>query len=151
MMRGESIELVFHGVDCIATYWLNGIHIGESDNALIEHRFDISDYINKEGINKLTVRLRSPVIEAMKYEYYPYMSAFPLNWGHLWIRKAPHCYGWDIMPRALSAGLWRSVEIAVYGKHRINDLYFVTREVNSASARMAMYYNISTNPEFFGD
>jgi beta-mannosidase len=150
MMRGESIELVFHGVDCIATYWLNGIHIGESDNALIEHRFDISDYINKEGINKLTVRLRSPVIEAMKYEYYPYMSAFPLNWGHLWIRKAPHCYGWDIMPRALSAGLWRSVEIAVYGKHRINDLYFVTREVNSASARMAMYYNISTNPEFFG-
>ena len=26
-----------------------------------------------------------------------------------WIRRAPHSYGWDIMPRAVTSGLWREV------------------------------------------
>jgi beta-mannosidase len=148
--EGDSIELVFHGVDCFATYWLNGVLIGESDNALVEHGFDIFDNLNNNDMNKLTVRLRSPVIEAMKCEYHPYMSAFPSNWEHLWVRKAPHCYGWDIMPRAISAGLWRSVEINVHKENHINDLYFVTREINDSLAKAAVYYNIAAMPEYFG-
>ena len=32
---GHRVELCFHGVDCLATYWLNGAKIGETENALI--------------------------------------------------------------------------------------------------------------------
>ena len=29
------------------------------------------------------------------------------------MRKAPHVWGWDILPRAVSAGIWRSVRLEV--------------------------------------
>ena len=32
-ISGQRIELCFHGVDCLANYWLNGQKIGESENA----------------------------------------------------------------------------------------------------------------------
>ncbi len=34
----QRSDLVFHGVDCIATYWLNGEMLGTSENMFIEHR-----------------------------------------------------------------------------------------------------------------
>ena len=56
---GRRAELCFHGVDCLATYWLNGAKIGDSENALIEHRFDVTDALRPAGPNLLTIRLRS--------------------------------------------------------------------------------------------
>lgn len=53
---GQRVELVFHGVDCLATYWLNGKAIGESDNMLIEHGFDITDDLKPDSMNVVTVR-----------------------------------------------------------------------------------------------
>ena len=39
---GRRLELHFRGVDCLATYWLNGKELGESANALIDQRFDVT-------------------------------------------------------------------------------------------------------------
>ncbi|NPV81567.1 MAG: glycoside hydrolase family 2, partial [Firmicutes bacterium] len=52
-VEGRKVELVFHGVDCIATYWLNGEKLGESRNMFIEHRFDVTGKLRPQGRNHL--------------------------------------------------------------------------------------------------
>src|SRR5579872_2300761 len=38
-IAGRRLELRFEGVDCLATYWLNGKLLGESQDSMIENRF----------------------------------------------------------------------------------------------------------------
>ncbi|MCJ7735692.1 MAG: glycoside hydrolase family 2, partial [Anaerolineae bacterium] len=47
-------ELVFQGVDCLATYWLNGEKIGASDNMLIAQHIDVTGQLRRDGFNTLT-------------------------------------------------------------------------------------------------
>ena len=70
-VAGRRVELRFRGVDCLATYWLNGKELGETADALIEQRFDVTGKLNPAGPNILTVRLRSPIIEAASKRYDP--------------------------------------------------------------------------------
>ena len=142
-------ELRFHGVDCIAEYWLNGEKLGSSDNMLVSHVFDLTGKLKREGVNRLYVRLASPVLEAMKYEYDPSMWAMDYNWAQLWVRKAAHGFGWDIMPRALSAGLWRDVEIAVRDETEIMEPYFYTRQADASGAWVGIQYRVRADPEAF--
>ena len=120
----ENVFLVFEGVDCDAEYFLNGEKIGESRNMFIAHEFNISSYL-KSGENTLTVRIKSPVDLAHNRDY-PVRTM--LTWGggcaETGIRKAPHSFGWDIMPRALTSGLWRDVRLEVRDPVYFSQLYF---------------------------
>jgi len=123
----DNVWLVFEGVDCLAQYYINGQKIGESENMLIPHEFEISRYV-QEGENTLTVHLSSPVIAAHNRSY---PAAALLAWGpaeETAVRKAPHGYGWDIMPRAVTAGLWREVRIEVRDPVYFSQLYFMTAD-----------------------
>jgi len=141
-IKGKSVELIFNGTDCIATYWLNGREIGYSDNMFVEHKFNVSNALNFDGINKIAVQLRSPIMEARKKEYDASLDAGSVNWEQLWIRKSPSSYGWDIMPRALSAGLWRSVELIVHDDIEITDLYFYTKSLSEKTAKIGLFFKI---------
>ncbi len=122
----ERVYLKFCGVDCIAEYHLNGVKIGESKNAMIEHRFDVTDVI-KSGNNKLEVTITSPIIYAEGLEYGAYEWAYYQNYEALRVRKAPHSYGWDIMPRLLGCGIWRNIYIEYEQPNEILDLYVTCR------------------------
>ncbi len=102
-------DLVFAGLDTLATIWVNGIEVGRAANMLIEHRFDVTEALRPRQTNRIAVRLGSAVNHARRFHY----DASTMSWEHreegLFIRKAPHMWGWDIMPRAVSAGIWRSV------------------------------------------
>ncbi len=142
-----TTELVFYGADCIATYWLNGENLGHSENALIEHRFDVTGRLLTDRPNTLTVRLGSPVLEALRHEYDPSMVAWDFGEDRLWLRKAPHSFGWDIMPRALSAGLWRSVALMVHDTHEIASLTFSTQALARDRATVSLHIEVETEPE----
>lgn len=144
---GQRTELHFRGVDCVATYWLNGHEIGTSQNALINHRFDVTGKLNLKGPNVLTVRLKSPVIEAANRKYDPLytVSVGRTNQESIWIRKPPHCYGWDIMPRAVSAGIWRPVVLIIHARHEISDLHFTTRSIRPGGATLEGSYDLKTD------
>ena len=146
-IAGRRVELRFGGVDCLATYWLNGKELGETANALIEQHFDVSGKLNPTGANTLAVRLKSPIIEAAGKRYDP---AYTINAGRtnqeaIWIRKAPSSFGWNIMPRAVSAGLWRPVELIVHAPHEVADLYFTTFSLDSGHATLAVSYELVTD------
>ena len=146
-IAGHRLELRFHAVDCLASYWLNGKKLGESADAMVEQSFDVTGMLNAAGPNVLTVRLGSPIVEAAGKTYDP---AYTINAGKtnqeaIWIRRPAHSYGWDIMPRAVSAGLWRPVELIVHARHEITDMYFTTLDVHAGRARVAISYELSTD------
>ena len=121
----ENLWLVFEGVDCLATYYLNGQQIGTSANMFIPHEFDVSSCL-QEGENTLTVHLSSPVIAARDREYSPIAHQ---AWGPATdtaLRKAPHSFGWDIMPRAITSGLWRGVRLEARDPIYFTQLFFRT-------------------------
>lgn len=150
---GQTVELIFHGVDCLATYWLNGVELGSSDNMLIEHQFEVTGRLLADAPNKLAIRLRSPVLEAIGREYEPSFYALPVNWEQLWVRKAAHGFGWDIMPRAVTAGLWRPVELVVHDEVEIASFYAATISVDAhhTEAVLNVFYQCKADPALFYD
>jgi len=152
-LNGKNTEIRFNGADCLAEYWLNGTVIGRSENMFIEHSFPVDGVLKPFGTNVLAVALRSTLVESATKHYSAYMG---LSWGersaeNLWIRKAPHTGGWDIMPRALSAGLWRPVELVVWSEHEILDFYQFTLDVSGDSAEIGMFVRIGADFEHIYD
>ncbi len=117
----RNMIIRFDGVDCFAEYWLNGKRFAQSDNALVEHEFDITEYLMPQGEeNQLFVKIKSPFMEAneMSYDLYNVQGHWNPDVDGIATRKAAHSYGWDIMPRAVSAGIWR--DVTVYEKDIIS-------------------------------
>ena len=142
--KGRRAFLHFGGVDCIASYELNGKIFAASDNALIDHRFDVTDLLSGSG-NRLAVNLSSPILHAAKLKYDAYSTALVGGYEALRVRKAPSAYGWDIMPRTVSAGLWRDVTLEIEEPTEIEDLSFSTVELRGNTARIACSYRIHTD------
>lgn len=118
----ERVFLVFEGVDCIAEYYLNERKLSSSENMLIPHEFEVGKYLS-DGENTLTVHIRS----SCKYLH---EKDYDVKAMHAWgqptetgLRRAPHTYGWDIMPRAVSAGIWRDVRLEVRDAVSFSQLY----------------------------
>ncbi len=120
----QGVYLVLEGVDCFAEYYLNGELIGKSDNMLIPHEFSVGEQL-REGENTLTVHLSSAMRRAREYDYTAKLllgSSTTIEARHL--RKPPHSFGWDIMPRAVTAGLWRDVRLEVRDPLWFSQLFF---------------------------
>lgn len=139
-ISGKKISLRFAGVDTLAEYWLNGEKIGESENMFVPVEFDITDKLKEK--NRLTIRLRSVIKEAYSKEYSMYTVAG--NWGmnpeSVYIRKAPHSYGWDIFPRAVTSGLWRDVDLVIKEDVEISELFYYVVSLSKKKAVLKMSY-----------
>ena len=141
-LNGGRAELTFGGIDCFSEICLNGDRIGTTDNMLIEHVFDVTGRLR--AANEVVVHLRPTVEEATKYPYPPTVWSLPHNVEAAYVRKAPHGYGWDIMPRALSAGLWRPVSLHVRAAESVDTLYLANRGVKPdlSSADLVLSYKL---------
>jgi beta-mannosidase len=142
-LRGVALpELVFEGLDCDARIILNGQLVAETRNMLIEHHIAVGDALRDGRENILVVEL-APVMrraEAMRERYAPGLAAEDGRYPGLFIRKAPHMFGWDIMPRALSAGIWRPVKLRYLGPDRIDSLWLDTERIGDREAILALHY-----------
>ena len=143
-------ELCFNGVDCFADYFLNGKHIGTTENALIPHSFDVTGALCAE--NELVVHIKSAMLESHKYVS-PAYSLLYANEDRIQfqtIRKPAHSFGWDIMPRCMTSGIWRGVEIRTYGKYEIDDVYIRTMYINDdGSADVAFCWSLKCDKDMY--
>ncbi|MHB1295505.1 MAG: glycoside hydrolase family 2 protein [Anaerolineae bacterium] len=136
--------LVLAGVDCIATVWVNGIQVAEPRNALIEHRVDVSKALRWGETNRIAVRISSALNEARRYDYDALTSGSDGRQESPHIRKAPHSWGWDIMPRAASAGLWRSVWLEPRPATAIERVYYYTEGISHEGATLGVQVQFRT-------
>lgn len=146
---GHQPYLVFEGLDCDACIILNGHVVAHTSNMLIEHRVPVAAALldsSRDQDNVLVVQL-APVTERaerMASRGGPGLMAEGGNYASLFVRKAPHMYGWDIMPRALSAGIWRSVRLSYARDERIDHAWLDTERLDEQghSAALALHYDI---------
>lgn len=135
--NGERIELCFDGIDCIADIWLNGSKIASVKNMLVEHHYDVTELLKKN--NELYIQILSTELEARKY-IRNHFGVRSDHWGEaVSIRKAPHMFGWDIMPRLLSGGIWRDVKLEIIEPTYFTSVYWVTKDVDPEARKADMY------------
>ena len=141
--EGERAYLVFGGVDCIAEYYINGALAGKSENSMIEHEFDITDFI-KTGDNEIVVHLFSPILEAEKGidGYSAVQHALQGCTEALNIRRPISSYGWDIMCRTVTCGIWRGVSLEYRPCSRIEQLYVFTHSINRNIDTVSAHLNV---------
>lgn len=140
----KNTYLVFEGVDCVAEYFLNGVRIGESRNMLIAHEFRV-DRLLRDGENTVTVHIKSATLAADE-EDYPIRLLHSNNIDGCYLRRAPHSFGWDIMPRAVTAGLWREVRLEVR-----DEIYFSQAYVCAGTQNSQFYYTLETDLKELSD
>ncbi len=141
---GQAWDLCFAGLDTFATVWLNGVEVGRSDNMLIERRFDAGAALKPGQANRIAVRLEPAMAHARRHHY----AASAMSWEGreegLFVRKAAHMWGWDIMPRAVSAGIWRSVWLEQRASDAIEQLYYWTAQLHADGAALGVRFQFRT-------
>lgn len=127
---GGSVWLRFGGVDTRAEYFLNGTRLGASENMFIPVSFDITDLQRED--NELVVHLRSvlgcPDIGVLGRSR---RGGTDVEY----VRKAQHSFGWDILPRLVSAGIWRSVTVEAAPSVRFENFHFVVKGIDVRARR----------------
>ncbi|MFO7611333.1 MAG: hypothetical protein R6W99_02440 [Clostridia bacterium] len=134
--------LVFEGLDCIADVYINGVRRLSSDNMLISIEANVSDSLKPDS-NEILVHFKPIGSDALIYEYPVLASGFPANCQSLYIRKAPHMFGWDILPKLLSAGIYRPVYIETRPHVRFLECYLQTSCLKESSAESVFIYKCS--------
>ncbi len=141
---GQDWDLVCEGLDTLATVWVNGQEIGRAANMLIGHRFAVTSAL-RSGRNRITVRLGSALNHARRFSYDAASSGADFREEGLFIRKAPHVWGWDILPRAVSAGIWRPIYLEARLPNAIEQLYFWTIETHPGGATVGARWQFRTD------
>lgn len=126
------MSLCFDGIDTIADIYINGTFVGHAANMLIEHTFDITDAVNFDGENQLIVHIHSAMNYARSHNYTIGMRGTSHRNEICWLRKAPHCFGWDIAPRMVTAGLWRNVSLKTISPTRITETYYAPSQLSAS-------------------
>ncbi len=147
----EDPILHLSGVDTFAEIFVNGTLIGKSDNMLIPHAFPVSGLCI--GENEITVHILPTHITARKTPLPIAAAAQSFNYDALAVRKAPHMFGWDIMPRALSGGIWKSVWLEDRLPDRIDEVFAWTEELrpDHSHGRFAFFWNLTVSEDDLQD
>lgn len=136
---------LFDGVDTCAEYWLNGKKIGATDNMFISHEIHFNNL--KKGKNELVVHILPTMLEARKNVFDMGFASIQPSSG---IRKSPSMFGWDIMPRIVSGGIWKSVFLCKSKENRINYMH-IYRNNKEIAGYTALYYSLSVDNDNLSD
>ncbi|TDT74655.1 beta-mannosidase [Arthrobacter sp. AG258] len=111
-------ELVFQGLDTVATISLNGVLLDETRNMHRSYSYDVRALLS-EGINTLKVTFRSAIKYAdqasLDLGYRPHVNHHPYNA----IRKMACSFGWDWGIDTSTAGIWKDVYLQEWSTARI--------------------------------
>lgn len=141
--EGCTPYLYFEGIDTISEIWVNGRLAGRTENMFIPHSLPAGEL--REGENEIVVHLFPVSMESRKRELsFGNTSVNKYNFESLWIRKAAHMYGWDIMPRAVSCGIWRPVSLVYRPEEFIRQAYVCTLSADRVrkEAELMFFYEV---------
>ena len=119
LTAAERHELVFDGLDTVATVSLNGEPIAEVANQHRSYRIDVTGTL-VVGENRLTVAFRSPIkyanaqSVALGVRQRP-VYALPFEA----IRKSACSFGWDWGIATYTSGIWRPVRLESWSRARL--------------------------------
>lgn len=135
--------LHFEGIDTFSDIYVNGIFVKSTNNMHLAYDVE-TDWVL--GENEIVVHIKSTMLEARKFTPPAVCYAQKYNYPSLYVRKASHMFGWDIMPRIVSLGLWKKVTLCEKKADKINEVYLTTNKIGrqpdgSYMAHMRFYVN----------
>ncbi len=143
----DEYDLVFDGIDTFADIYLNGTLIGSTDNMLIAHTIFAENL--HVGNNDLVIHIKPVFLESRKHPIGAgVITHLKYNAESLCVRKAAHTFGWDIMPRILSGGIWKSVHLVKRRAEKIEEIYLRSVKVRERKASLRLYYNTKIEGDF---
>lgn len=136
---GQTLRLVFEGVDYFCTVWLNGEELGDHEGAYVDFSYDVTSKLRVGSPNLLVVKVTCPwlpegrgFLEYMKGELAEavpgQVTEFP---------TAPYVLGptWDGLPAggnaAFPMGLFRDVKLVSSGATVVGDLFVATKSLQA--------------------
>ncbi len=126
-IKGRTIRLHFEGIDYYADIYLNGKHLGRSENMFIPVDFDVTDILQDE--NRLVVILDPAPAEIGQIGHTSEVRTY----------KTRMSYGWDFAVRLIPLGIWDDVKLIVTGSPYIADSWAHTElseDLHSANLTM---------------
>lgn len=136
--------LQLDGIDTYSEVYVNGVLVGETDNMFLPYTFRPEW---KQGRNEIVVHIRPAMLEARKFTPPATCHAQKYNFASLYTRKAAYMYGWDIMPRIVSAGIWKPVRLISEKSECINEIYAVTSALNLEQKTAWLRFYLDTTLE----
>ncbi|HCE44439.1 MAG TPA: hypothetical protein DET40_12900 [Lentisphaeria bacterium] len=156
LARNEKLELLFEGIDTVATIKLDGKKIAFVENMFIPHSIDITEAVmNGRKTHELSIEIHNIMdysaarvkkwgMEAFSFCHMPVYEA-------IYARKAQHMFGWDIAPRILFGGIWRKASLRIHAAAEIipEDFYFSVLNIDTEkkSAKVAVSWGLSLDPD----
>ncbi|KAJ6252035.1 beta-mannosidase [Anaeramoeba flamelloides] len=129
---GNKYLLEFESIDTISEIKLNGITIGKTNNQFRIWRYDVTNYLSREGTwpNTLEVLIYPAALYAKnECEKYPYpvpgdpkstVELYSGEYNRQFIRKAQCHFGWDWGLAPMTVAINRGVRLIEYSTARIN-------------------------------
>lgn len=143
----ERMYFDFEGLDTETEVYLNGMLIGRTDNMFIPHHISHGGAL-KKGRNELMIHF-IPVMLSERPRLPLMCNTVFYNYEALYTRKPMHSYGWDIMPRVLSCGIWKSVYLKEKAQDCIAELYLYTLSADPdiARAKVRVYFALDISAD----
>ncbi|HEU5486769.1 MAG TPA: glycoside hydrolase family 2 protein, partial [Microlunatus sp.] len=111
-------DLVFAGLDTLATVLLNGAEVVRTANMHRSHRIDVTDLL-EPGNNELEIRFEGPVTGAARLSDELGLRPHTNTHHYNAIRKMAAAYGWDWGIDVAGAGIWKSVALESWSGVRL--------------------------------
>lgn len=114
-------DLVFEGLDTVATIRLNGRVIGETANQHRSYRFDIGALL-VEGENEIEIAFRAPIPYANAQSLALGVRPRPYPLPYEAIRKSACNFGWDWGIATFTSGPWKPVRLESWSGARLAEV-----------------------------
>lgn len=111
-------DLVFDGLDTVATIRLNGEVVGGVANQHRSYRYDVAALL-RDGDNELEVAFRAPVPYANQASLDLGVRPRPYPLPYEAIRKSACSFGWDWGIATYTSGIWKPVRLESWSAARL--------------------------------
>jgi beta-mannosidase len=138
---GERVDLVFDGLDTIATIEFGGVRLGQTANMHRSYRFDVRAHLTGAAA-PLTVDLSSALERAEELEIElgarPHTNTHPYNM----VRKMACSFGWDWGPDFQTAGIWKPVRLERWRTARLAQVRPLVTVDDDGAGQVAVHVEI---------
>lgn len=137
-------DMVFEGLDTIATVYLNDKEILKSDNMFHIHRVPVE---LKEGQNELRILFQSALEHG--YELAGEKGHLVVSNGddtRAYVRKAQYHYGWDWGPVLMTCGPYKEVKVESYDSN-ITNVFVDANVYEDLSANVDVSFDLKTKKD----
>ena len=117
-LRGRNVALCFGGIFRDSRVWVNGFYCGGEESGYLPQEYDITDYLNPDGTNVVTVRSDATLEEGW---YYEGAGIYRSTW--LEVRPPLHfvCDGHDMVADFSSDGTFLGLKLTAEVRNAAHD------------------------------